>query len=100
MSGQKQQHRLSINCPNLRSRFGITSDIVSLPQLVVLTPRKEMRTLELTDRQKAVLEYMKANVKLRYPTVRQVAKHFGVYPATIQEHINALRKKGALKPQP
>lgn len=50
----------------------------------------------LTERQAAILKYMEDNAVTVYPTVRKIAAHFDVYPATIQDHIDALKRKGAL----
>jgi DNA-binding MarR family transcriptional regulator len=49
---------------------------------------------QLTRRQLEILFYMHANARVRYPTVREIAAHFGIWPATVQDHINALRRKG------
>lgn len=51
----------------------------------------------LTQRQKEILGFMVSHCKIAYPTVREVAKHFGLSPSTTHRHIQALRKKAAFK---
>lgn len=55
-----------------------------------------MTTTELTDRQREILDYMKEHIRIRYPTIREIAEYFDVQPATIHDHIQALRRKGYL----
>lgn len=56
-----------------------------------------MTTRPLTQRQKEILGYLVSNARLRYPTVRQVAKHFGLSPSTVQFHIAAIKAKGHIE---
>ena len=35
--------------------------------------------------------------KEHVPSVREIGKHFGIYPATVQDHISALERKGSLQ---
>lgn len=56
-----------------------------------------MSKQQLTDKQRGVLMFMERNAKLRYPTVRAVAKYFGICAATAHDHIKALKRKGKLK---
>lgn len=53
----------------------------------------------LTDRQREIYEYIVHQVeRLGYqPTVRDIGAHFSIWPATVQDHIVALRKKGWLE---
>lgn len=50
----------------------------------------------LTDRQQQILDFMNKHMKRRWPTVREIAQHFQIYPATVQDHISAIRRKGHL----
>jgi DNA-binding IclR family transcriptional regulator len=52
----------------------------------------------LTDCQREILDYINAR-KFRAPTVREIAKHVELSPSTVQGHVEALRKKGALPEQ-
>lgn len=52
--------------------------------------------MSLTIKQSNIREYMLKRQRMRYPTVREVAKHFKISPSTAQQHIAALRKKNAL----
>jgi repressor LexA len=53
----------------------------------------------LTERQQAILDFINEYVGENGfpPSVREIGKHFGVYPATIQDHISALERKGYLQ---
>ena len=53
----------------------------------------------LTERQQAILDFINEYVGENGfpPSVREIGKHFGVYPATIQDHIAALERKGYLQ---
>src|SRR6266704_1621854 len=55
----------------------------------------------LTDRQQAILDFINASVNDNGfpPSVREIGKHFGIYPATVQDHISALERKGCLQKQ-
>ena len=53
----------------------------------------------LTDRQQAILDFINASVNDNGfpPSVREIGRHFGIYPATVQDHISALERKGYLQ---
>src|SRR6266702_3179857 len=53
----------------------------------------------LTDRQQAILDFINACVNDNGfpPSVREIGRHFGIYPATVQDHISALERKGYLQ---
>ncbi len=53
----------------------------------------------LTERQQAILDFINEYVESNGfpPSVREIGKHFGVYPATVQDHISALERKGFLQ---
>jgi repressor LexA len=53
----------------------------------------------LTERQKAILDFIEEYVKENAfpPSVREIGKHFKIYPATVQDHISALERKGYLQ---
>jgi repressor LexA len=53
----------------------------------------------LTDKQQAILDFINGYVKANGfpPSVREIGQHFGVYPATVQDHISALERKGYLQ---
>ena len=53
----------------------------------------------LTDRQQAILNFIDEHVKDNGfpPSVREIGRHFGIYPATVQDHISALERKGHLQ---
>src|SRR4030095_8193340 len=48
--------------------------------------------LMLTEKQQAMLHFMTASVaEHQYPpSVREIGKRFGIYPATVQDHISAI----------
>ena len=52
----------------------------------------------LTDKQKAILDFINSYVEKHQfpPSVREIGKQFGIYPATVQDHISALERKGFL----
>ena len=52
----------------------------------------------LTDRQQAILDFINGYVHDNAfpPSVREIGRHFGIYPATVQDHISALERKGHL----
>jgi repressor LexA len=57
---------------------------------------------ELTLRQREILEFIR-DFQERHgypPSRREVAGHFQVYPATVQDHLKALDRKGYLKKEP
>ncbi len=53
----------------------------------------------LTDRQQAILDFINGYVEANGfpPSVREIGRHFGIYPATVQDHITALERKGYLQ---
>ena len=53
----------------------------------------------LTERQQAILDFINEHVSENGfpPSVREIGRHFGIYPATVQDHINALERKGYLQ---
>src|SRR5438445_1466768 len=53
----------------------------------------------LTDKQQAILDFINEYVEENGfpPSVREIGRHFGIYPATVQDHINALERKGCLQ---
>ena len=57
--------------------------------------------MELTSRQKEIFDFVRAFVRERSfpPSVREIAKHFNIYPRAVFDHLKALEKKGYLKRQ-
>jgi repressor LexA len=55
----------------------------------------------LTQKQQAILDFIQEYMaEHQYPpSVREIGAHFGVYPATVQDHISALERKGFLQRQ-
>jgi repressor LexA len=53
----------------------------------------------LTDKQKAILDFINSYIEMHQfpPSVREIGKQFGIYPATVQDHISALERKGYLQ---
>lgn len=53
----------------------------------------------LTERQQEILDFINEYVQENGfpPSVREIGAHFGVYPATVQDHISALERKGYLQ---
>jgi len=53
----------------------------------------------LTARQQAILDFINGYVEENAfpPSVREIGRHFGIYPATVQDHISALERKGHLQ---
>ena len=53
----------------------------------------------ITERQQAILDFINEYAESNGfpPSVREIGKHFGVYPATVQDHISALERKGYLQ---
>jgi repressor LexA len=53
----------------------------------------------LTDKQQAILDFINDYIaEHQYPpSVREIGKHFGIYPATVQDHISAIERKGFLQ---
>jgi repressor LexA len=59
------------------------------------------KTGMLTDKQQAILDFIHAYLDQHQypPSVREIGKHFGIYPATVQDHISAIERKGFLQKQ-
>jgi repressor LexA len=57
--------------------------------------------MELTSRQKEIFDFVRAFVRERSfpPSVREIAKHFNIYPRAVFDHLKALERKGYLKRQ-
>jgi repressor LexA len=55
----------------------------------------------LTEKQQAILDFIQEYLEEHQypPSVREIGKHFGIYPATVQDHISALSRKGFLQKQ-
>src|SRR3989475_11777276 len=53
----------------------------------------------LTERQQAILDFVSEYAEKNGfpPSVREIGRHFGIYPATVQDHIKALERKGCLQ---
>ena len=53
----------------------------------------------LTERQQAILDFINQYVEENSfpPSVREIGRHFEIYPATVQDHISALERKGYLQ---
>ena len=53
----------------------------------------------LTERQQSILDFINEYVGDNGfpPSVREIGRHFGIYPATVQDHISALERKGHLQ---
>src|SRR5262250_3140956 len=53
----------------------------------------------LTERQQSILDFINEYVEDNGfpPSVREIGRHFGIYPATVQDHISALERKGYLQ---
>jgi repressor LexA len=53
----------------------------------------------LTERQQAILDFINEYVGENGfpPSVREIGRRFGIYPATVQDHIQALERKGYLQ---
>lgn len=53
----------------------------------------------LTDKQQAILDFINDYISEHQypPSVREIGKHFGIYPATVQDHISAIERKGFLQ---
>jgi repressor LexA len=53
----------------------------------------------LTERQQNILDFIGKYVQENGfpPSVREIGRHFGIYPATVQDHITALERKGYLQ---
>jgi len=55
----------------------------------------------LTEKQQAILDFIQKYLEEHQypPSVREIGKHFGIYPATVQDHLSALQRKGCLQKQ-
>ena len=55
----------------------------------------------LTEKQRAILDFIQEYLQEHQypPSVREIGKQFGIYPATVQDHISALTRKGFLQKQ-
>ena len=53
----------------------------------------------LTEKQQAILNFINDYIEEHQypPSVREIGKHFGIYPATVQDHISAIERKGFLQ---
>jgi repressor LexA len=53
----------------------------------------------LTEKQQAILDFVEKYAKDNGfpPSVREIGRQFGIYPATVQDHISALERKGYLQ---
>jgi len=53
----------------------------------------------LTEKQQAILNFIQDYLEEHQypPSVREIGKHFGIYPATVQDHISAIERKGFLQ---
>src|SRR6266571_3653691 len=63
-----------------------------------LTNRTPVRykQLMLTERQQSILAFVTQYAEENGfpPSVREIGRQFGIYPATVQDHISALERKG------
>ena len=52
----------------------------------------------LTEKQQAILDFIQDYLEEHQypPSVREIGRHFKIYPATVQDHIAAIEKKGFL----
>jgi repressor LexA len=52
----------------------------------------------LTEKQQAILDFIQDYLEAHQypPSVREIGKQFGIYPATVQDHISAIERKGFL----
>ena len=55
--------------------------------------------MELTTRQREVFDFIQAFIKERGypPSIREIGKHFHIYPRAVFDHLKALERKGYLK---
>ncbi len=53
----------------------------------------------LTERQQAILDFINEHIEDNGfpPSIREIGSHFGIYPATVQDHISALERKGCIQ---
>jgi repressor LexA len=57
--------------------------------------------MELTPRQREIFNFVRAFVREKGypPSIREIGKHFNIYPRAVFDHLKALEKKGYLKRQ-
>jgi repressor LexA len=55
--------------------------------------------MSLTEKQQAILDFIQDHLEAHQypPSVREIATQFGIYPATVQDHLAAIEKKGFLQ---
>jgi len=55
--------------------------------------------MELTSRQREIFSFIQAFIKERGypPSIREIGKHFHIYPRAVFDHLKALERKGYLK---
>lgn len=55
--------------------------------------------MALTHRQKEVLDFIKQSIMKQGfpPSIREIGRHFGIYPRAVFDHIKALERKGFVK---
>ena len=53
----------------------------------------------LTEKQQAILDFIQDYLETHQypPSVREIGRNFGIYPATVQDHLSAIERKGFLK---
>ena len=53
----------------------------------------------LTEKQQAILNFIQDYLEAHQypPSVREIGRNFGIYPATVQDHLSAIERKGFLK---
>jgi repressor LexA len=53
----------------------------------------------LTEKQQAILDFIQDYLEAHQypPSVREIGRNFGIYPATVQDHLDAIERKGFLK---
>ncbi len=54
---------------------------------------------ELTLKQRKILDFIASQIREQNlpPTIREIGKHFSIFPRAVQDHLAALEKKGVLK---
>ena len=52
----------------------------------------------LTEKQQAILDFIQDYLETHQypPSVREIGRNFGIYPATVQDHLSAIERKGFL----
>jgi repressor LexA len=53
----------------------------------------------LTEKQQAIVDFIQDYLEAHQypPSVREIGRQFGIYPATVQDHLSAIERKGFLK---